>query len=96
MTIESPNYPDNEEFKNFLNKHGDTLKSVSIEVSDINELYKLCKEKNLKIIKKPFIVKDDNGSIEKMTVRMFGDIDFNFIMMTNVKNQYIPGFSYDK
>lgn len=45
MTFKSPNYPNNGEFKDFLNKHGDTLKSVSIEVDDMDEFYDLaCKK----------------------------------------------------
>ena len=38
IKICSPNYPNNKEISSFLSIHGDTLKSVNIEVDSLQEL----------------------------------------------------------
>lgn len=50
----------------------------------------------MKIIEKPYLVSDENGTIEKTTIGMFGDIDFNFIFKKDLKTENLPGLCYDK
>lgn len=93
MEIKSPNQPNNKKFNNFLSQHGDTLKSVTIEVDNINSLYKKSLEVNAKIVEKPFITEDDYGKVEQMSILMFGNILYRFVDKTNYKGIFLPGYN---
>ncbi len=92
MIIKSPSGPGNKVFKEFLSKHGDTLRGVTMEVDDLSKLYKRALLKNATIVEEPHEIEDEDGKIKKMSILMFGDIVHTFIEKNEYKGKLLPGY----
>lgn len=93
MEIKSPNEPNNKKFNDFLSQHGDTLKSVIIEVDNIELLYKKSLEVNSNIFEKPHFIEDENGKVHQMSILMFGNILYKFIDKKDYNGTFLPGYN---
>ncbi|KAH3681953.1 hypothetical protein WICPIJ_007072 [Wickerhamomyces pijperi] len=81
-----------EEMHNFIKKHGDGVKDVSFEVSDVDLVFKHAIRAGAKAICEPRILSDEFGSIKKATIQVFEDIFHTLIEVQDYKGVYLPNY----
>jgi 4-hydroxyphenylpyruvate dioxygenase len=77
----------------FLRKHGDGVRDISLTVSDAEEAFKITTERGAKPVQEPHTISDDNGTVRLATVSTYGEVVHTFVEKTdNYNGVFLPGF----
>lgn len=81
-----------EEMQHFITKHGDGVKDVSFEVTDVDLVFKHAIKAGAKSICEPRVISDEFGSIKKATIQVFEDMFHTLIEYQDYKGVYLPNY----
>jgi 4-hydroxyphenylpyruvate dioxygenase len=86
--------PNDQEFADFLAKHGDGIKDVAFEVEDARAAFAYAVERGAQPVQVPIDLTDEHGSVTVATVSAgYGDLDHSFIERRNWRGaRFLPGF----
>ena len=82
----SPNRPDNKTHGDFINKHGDNIKSVAIQVDDLDKAMKYLKTKNVDINEDK-----SEGELRCASYQVFGDC-YHTLIQRNGEKTFKPDY----
>jgi len=91
--------PGNKEFGTFLERHGDAVKDIAFNCTDVDALILKAKEKNPEalIIEEPHTLEDENGSVRVAKIRTYGDVTHTLIDRANFPAElHLPGYKMAK
>ena len=71
--------PNNNEFYQELEKHGDGVKDIAFTVDDARGIYEKAVSRGAKGVREPEEIKDENGSVIVSTVQTYGDTYHTFV-----------------
>lgn len=86
--------PGNKEFAAELEKHGDGVKDVAFTVDDAAGIYQKAVERGAKGVRKPEVLKDENGSVVIASVQTYGDTIHTFVQRGDYKGDFLPGYQH--
>jgi len=66
--------PDNKEFGDFLQLHGDAVKDIAFNCEDVDALVEKAKEGGAVVVQEPTTFADEFGSVRKAIIRTYGDV----------------------
>ncbi|GAM24382.1 hypothetical protein SAMD00019534_075570, partial [Acytostelium subglobosum LB1] len=94
MAFVSPLTTNDEEFAEHMKLHGDGVKDVAFNVSDVQGIFKQAVTAGAKPIREPEVISDENGSLTIATIASpYGNTTHTFIDRSNYKGVFLPGYS---
>jgi len=81
-----------EEMGKALQVHGDAVKDVAFTVDDCRSIFKKAVERGAEVVKEPYEVQDEDGTVVIATIKTYGDVVHSFIERKNYKGLFLPGF----
>lgn len=73
-------------------RHGDGIRDIAMHVKDVDEAFKETVKRGAKIIEEPHDLKDENGTIRKAAIAIYGDTIHSLINRVEYDGPFIPGF----
>ena len=68
------------------------MRSVAIEVDDIDKLISHVKKQDLKIVKEKHFLEDENGKVAVVEIQLFDNVTFSFLQFENFSGNFLPGY----
>lgn len=84
--------PNNNEFYQELERHGDGVKDIAFTVDDARGIYEKAVSRGAKGIKEPEEIKDENGSVIVATIQTYGDTYHTLVQRVDYTGPFLPGF----
>lgn len=84
--------PGNEEFGQYLAKHGDGVRDIAMSVEDAKTTYERAVSRGAKSIVPPTELKDEFGSCIVATIQTYGDTWHSLIQNVDYTGPFLPGF----
>ena len=76
----------------FLTLHGDGVKDICFETTDVDATFNQCIDKGAVPIQTPDILADDHGSIRRASIKAYGDVIHTFVATQDYDGPFLPGF----
>lgn len=92
FVFQSPLQPNNKEFGEHLEKHGDGAKDVAFAVDDCEGVYHEAVKRGAVSVRAPERLKDEDGEVVVATVKTYGDTSHTFVQRSGYKGAFLPGF----
>lgn len=92
LIITSSATPNNYPVVSFVDRHGNGVKRVSIEVEDIEREYERLVNANAIMDGSIYEESDENGTVRKFNVKLFDDNMVTFSNYSGYKGNLLPGF----
>lgn len=92
IMITSALQPDTYDIQSFQTKHGDGVKRWSVEVVDVKEAFNKAIKNGAIPVKRPYKLEDKDGYVMQAAIRLYEDVEINFINYDNYKGLFKPGF----
>ena len=73
-------------------KHGDGVSDIAFSVESVLKSYESCISRGAESSLKPILVQDDNGVVEKASIKTYGDTVHTLIDRRNYKRGFMPSF----
>lgn len=73
--------------------HGDGVKAIALEVSDVESAMRAAQAREATIIQPPAAASDDYGEIKTGVIRYAGDTVFKFVERKGYSGPFAPGYS---
>jgi len=83
---------DNTEIAQFVKKHGEGAKDISLLVKELDKTYYEAIERGGIAIKEPWIEEDENGKVKKAVIGTYGDTVHTIIEPIDYRGPFLPGF----
>lgn len=80
------------EISTFLTEHGDGVRDIALETTDVDMCYTYTTGKGAKSILEPTVLEDANGKMKIATVHAYGDTVHTFIENMGYEGPYMPKF----
>ncbi|MBB63738.1 MAG: 4-hydroxyphenylpyruvate dioxygenase [Waddliaceae bacterium] len=90
--ILSTPYQSTHPMNDHLRDHGDGVKDIAFEVDDADAIFKEVVARGATPDLKPHTLSDENGTIRKASIKMYGDTTHTFISRNDYKGPFLPGF----
>jgi len=93
--FQSPLNPGNKTYATFLERHGDAVKDIAFNCTDVDALINKALEKNpnARIVEHPHTLEDDNGSVRVAKIQTYGDVTHTLIDRANYPvDLHLPGY----
>lgn len=93
--FQSPLNPNNEEYGTFLTRHGDAVKDIAFNCTDVDALISKAKAKNpnARIVEEPYTLEDENGKVRIAKIQTYGDVTHTLIDRADYPaNLHLPGY----
>jgi len=84
--------PGNTEFGDHQMKHGDGVKDICMQVSDVKGIVEKARSAGARIVQEPTELSDDHGSVLFASVLMYGDTTHSVIQRLTYKGPFLPGY----
>jgi len=84
--------PGNHEFGDHQTKHGDGVKDVCMQVSDVKGVIEKARSAGGKVTLEPTELSDEHGSVLIGSVQMYGDTTHSVIQRLTYKGPFLPGY----
>eukprot|EP00002_Diphylleia_rotans_P005038 TRINITY_DN1402_c0_g1_i1.p2 TRINITY_DN1402_c0_g1~~TRINITY_DN1402_c0_g1_i1.p2 ORF type:complete len:381 (-),score=102.40 TRINITY_DN1402_c0_g1_i1:332-1474(-) len=84
--------PENKEFGQHLEKHGDGVRDVAFRVDDVRGIYEKAISRGAKSISAPQDLTDENGTVTIATIATYGDTHHTLVNRDNYTGIFLPGF----
>lgn len=84
--------PDNKEFGQKLELHGDHVMDVAFSVNDLDSIVARAVEQGAVVVSQIEEESDENGKIRKATLKTYGDLTHTLIERDQYKGGFLPGF----
>lgn len=88
----SPYTTDDAEFTAHLGKHGDGVKDIAFTVDDVRGVYDVAVKSGGQVVREPFELKDEHGTVVLATIKTYGDTTHTFVERKNYKGAFLPGY----
>src|SRR5699024_7567398 len=75
-----------------LNKHGDGVRDIAMQVKDVDTAYEETVKRGAKSVEEPHDLTDDNGTVRKAAIQAYGDTIHTFIDRSDYSGIFMPGF----
>ncbi|MBA4493176.1 4-hydroxyphenylpyruvate dioxygenase [Paenactinomyces guangxiensis] len=85
-------YSPDHEISEFVKKHGDGVKDIALQVSDVDKAFSEATSRGAIVIKEPFEEKDEHGAVRKAVIGTYGDTIHTLIERKNYEGLFAPGF----
>jgi 4-hydroxyphenylpyruvate dioxygenase len=92
IVITSALNPATYEIQEFVTRHGDGVKRWSVEVDSVEETFKKAVDNGAIPVTDPYKLEDENGFVEQAAIKVYADVEINFINYDNYEGLFIPGF----
>jgi len=76
----------------FINKHGDAVKTIALRVSDARNAWKETTQRGAKSCLEPLQLEDENGEVILSGIHTYGEIVHFFVERKNYKGIFMPGY----
>jgi 4-hydroxyphenylpyruvate dioxygenase len=73
-------------------EHGDFVRDIAFAVDDVDWSFKTAVERGARPHMEPTTYEDDNGSVRKASIHLYGDVLHSFINRDNYRGHWEPGF----
>jgi 4-hydroxyphenylpyruvate dioxygenase len=83
---------DETDIAQFIKKHGEGVKDISLRVKDLDKTYYEAIERGGIAIKEPWIEEDENGKVKKAIIGTYGDTIHTIIEPIDYKGAFLPGY----
>ncbi|MCS1350492.1 4-hydroxyphenylpyruvate dioxygenase [Mechercharimyces sp. CAU 1602] len=85
-------YTSDHEISKFVMKHGDGVKDIALQVADVEKAFQETVSRGGIVVREPYEVTDEYGTLKKATIATYGDTVHTFIERTGYKGVFAPGF----
>jgi len=92
FAFSSPLQPGNQEFGAHEIQHGDGVKDVCIQVSDVKAVVEKARKAGATIAQEPKELSDEHGSVLIASVFIYGDTTHSVLQRLNYKGPFLPGY----
>lgn len=73
-------------------RHGDGVRDIAMHVEDVDRAYAECVKRGAESVEEPHDIKDDQGTIRKAGIAIYGDTIHTFINRSDYDGIFMPGF----
>lgn len=84
--------PHNKEMGNHLVTHGDGVKDIAFQVSDVDSIVHYAKSKGAKFVKDVWEESDKFGTVKFACIQTFGDVTHTLIDKSRYTGWFLPGY----
>lgn len=92
IMITSALQPGTSDIQQFQTQHGDGVKRWTVEVVNVKETFDKAVENGAVPIRRPYKMEDDDGYVMQAAIKLYEDVEINFINYDNYKGLFKPGF----
>ena len=82
----------NGEIADHIHRHGDGVRDIALWVDDARAAFHLAVERGAKPVRKPAVLKDDDGEIVIAAIQTYGDTIHSLVERKNYRGLFMPGF----
>ena len=75
-----------------IRKHGDGVRDIVLEVEDAEKAYEMALSRGAESAAAPRVIRDDNGSVRRAAVKVYGDTIHSFLSLDDYKGPFLPGY----
>src|SRR5512140_3397541 len=76
-----------------VTRHGDGVADIALEVDDADQAFTLALERGAEPAMEPNTLRDDQGSVRRAAVRIYGDTIHSFLSTQDYTGPFLPGFA---
>jgi 4-hydroxyphenylpyruvate dioxygenase len=73
-------------------RHGDSVRDVAFEVDNVDALFHRAVEKGAHIVRDPYTLADENGSVRLASINTYGDTIHTLLDRSRYAGPFIPGY----
>ena len=92
LVITSASQPSSYKIVSFVDLHGNGIKRLAIKVDNVKEFFENAMKSGAIPMEHPNMVSDENGFVEKASLKMFDDNEIVLINYDNYSGDFMPGF----
>lgn len=92
IVVTSPTSPNAYEVNSFTSQHGDGVKKITYEVTDVPHIFNHALSKGAVPASHPTEHQDEHGSVWDASVQLYDDTELVFVNYDKYKGLYRPGF----
>jgi len=93
LAFSSAVQPGNQEMGAHQTQHGDGVKEVCMNVSDVKAAVEQARNAGAKIVQEPTELSDENGSVLFASVLIYGDTTHSLLQKLTYKGPFLPGYA---
>ena len=80
------------ELAEHINRHNDGVRDIALWVDDASRAFDLAVERGATPVRKPTVLKDDDGEIVIAAIQTYGDTIHSLVERKNYRGLFMPGF----
>ena len=82
----------NTEIGRHIEKHGDGVRKIALQVEDAEEAFNIAIEKGAKSFLKPIALEDEFGKVIQSGIHAYGDVVHIFVQRDHYEGCFLPGY----
>ena len=91
FVLTTPLRPDNA-MAHHIVRHGDGVHDIALWVDDAEAAYRETTERGARDVRKPEVLRDENGEVRVSAIATYGDTIHSFVERRNYQGAFLPGY----
>ncbi len=96
LVITSASQPSSYQIVSFVDLHGNGIKRIGIQISNLEEFFKNALSKGAIPLKFPHVISDEYGEVQLASVKIFDDNEILFVNYSQYDGIFLPGYKIAK